>query len=121
MKDLENQKHLLQEQIAAEELREKCDIKFETIVKYFEVFVGNFDDEEVRRYALDIFVDKVYIYKDKMVITFHFTEDQWELSYEETLEMIESHECLMDFFNDPEVRKRIWKVGQLRIELGRAF
>lgn len=102
MKDLENQKHLLQEQIAAEELREKCDIKFETIVRYFEVFVGNFDDEEVRRYVLDIFVDKVYIYKDKMVITFHFTDDRRELSYEETLEMIESHEYLMDFVNDPE-------------------
>lgn len=102
MKDLENQKHLLEEQIAAEELREKYDIKLETIVKYFDAFVGDFDDEEVRRYVLDIFVDKVYIYKDKMVITFHYTEDRQELSYTETLEMIKGHGYLIDFVNDPE-------------------
>ena len=50
---------------------------------------------------LDIFVDKVYIYRDKMVVTFHFTDDRQELSYEETLEMIENHKYLMDFFNNP--------------------
>lgn len=104
MNDLENQKHLLKEQIEAEELREKCDIKLETIVKYFEGFVGNIDNEDVRRYVLDIFVDKVYIYTGKMVITFHFTDDRQELSYEETLEMIENHQYLMSFFNDPEKR-----------------
>ena len=102
MKDLENQKHLLKEQIAAEELRAQCDIKLETIVKYFERFVGNIDNEEVRRYVLDIFVDKVYIYKNRMVITFHFTDDRQELSYEETIEMIENRQYLMSFFNNPK-------------------
>lgn len=58
--------------------------------------------EEVRRCVLDIFVDRVYIYKDKMIITFHFTDDRWELSYAETLEMIENHEYLMDCVIDPE-------------------
>lgn len=102
MKDLENQKNLLKEQIAAEELREKCDIKLETIVRYFDSFVGNFNKEEVRRYVLDIFVDKVYVYKDKMVFTFHYTDDKRELSYAETLDMIENHKYLMDCVNDPE-------------------
>ena len=41
MSELENQKHLLEEQIEAEELREKYDIKLDDIVKYFESFVGN--------------------------------------------------------------------------------
>lgn len=102
MKDLENQKHLLEEQIASEELREKCDIKFGTILKFFDSFIGDFDDEKVRRYILDIFVDKVYVYKDKIIITFHYTDDRQELSYEETLKMIKNHEYLMDCVNDPE-------------------
>lgn len=102
MKDLEDQKRLLKEQIAVEEIREQCDIKLETIIKFFDSFVGNFDNEKVRRYILDIFVDKVYIYEDKMVITFHFTDDRQELSYEETLKMIENRKHLMDFFNTPE-------------------
>lgn len=102
MSELENQKHLLKEQIEAEELREKYDIKLDDIVKYFESFVGNLDDKRLREYVLDIFVDKIYVYKGKIVITFHFTDDKQELSYEDTLEMIENHRYLMDCVNDPE-------------------
>ena len=65
MKDLEHQKQLLQEQISAEEQREKYDIKLETIVKYFESFVGEMENDEVKKRVLDIFVDKIYIYKEK--------------------------------------------------------
>ena len=45
MTELESQKHLLKEQIEAEELREKHDIKLDDIVKFFESFVGNLDDK----------------------------------------------------------------------------
>lgn len=102
MSELEGQKHLLKEQIEAEELREKYDIKLEDIMKFFESFVGNLDNKQLREYVLDIFVDKIYVYEDKMVITFHFTDDKQELSYEDTLEMIENHKYLMDCVNDPE-------------------
>ena len=102
MTELESQKHLLKEQIEAEELREKYDIKLDDIVKFFESFVGNLDDKRLRNYVLDIFVDKIYVYRDKMVITFHFTDDKQELSYEDTLEMIENHKYLMECVNEPE-------------------
>ena len=102
MTELESQKHLLKEQIEAEELREKYDIKLDDIVKFFESFVGNLDNKKLREYVLDIFVDKIYVYKERMVITFHFTDDKQELSYEDTLEMIENHKYLMDCVNDPE-------------------
>ena len=102
MNELERQKHLLKEQIEAEELRERYDIKLDDIVKFFESFVGNLDNKQLREYVLDIFVDKIYVYRDKMVITFHFTDDKQELSYEDTLEMIENHKYLMDCVNDPE-------------------
>lgn len=102
MSELENQKHLLEEQIKAEELREKYDIKLNDIVKYFESFVGNLDDKRLREYVLDIFVDKIYAYKGKIVITFHFIDDKQELSFEDALEMIENHKYLMDCVNDPE-------------------
>lgn len=102
MTELESQKHLLKEQIEAEELREKYDIKLDDIVKFFESFVGNLDNKKLREYVLDIFVDKIYVYKERMVITFHFTDDKQELSYEDTLEMIENHRYLMDCVNDPE-------------------
>ncbi len=102
MSELESQQHLLKEQIEAEELREKYDIKLDDIVKFLESFVGNLDNKKLLEYVLDIFVDKIYIYKEKMVITFHFTDDKQELSYEDTLEMLENHRYLMDCVNDPE-------------------
>ena len=102
MNELEGQKRMLKEQIEAEELREKYDIKLDDIVKFFESFVGNLDNKKLREYVLDIFVDKIYVYKERMVITFHFTDDKQELSYEDTLEMIENHRYLMDCVNDPE-------------------
>ena len=102
MSELEGQKRMLKEQIEAEELREKYDIKLDDIVKFFESFVGNLDDKQLREYVLDIFVDKIYVYRDTMVITFHFTDDKQELSYEDILEMIENHKYLMDCVNDPE-------------------
>ena len=37
-----------------------------------------------------------------MAITFHFIDDRQELSYEETLEMIENHKYLMDCVNGPK-------------------
>lgn len=110
MKDLENQKQLLKEQISAEEQREKYDIKLETIVKYFESFVGDLKNEEVKKRVLDIFVDKIYIYKDKMIITLHFLDDKQELSYEDTIEMIDNHAYLMDCVNDPESHT-VWSKG----------
>lgn len=102
MSELEGQKRMLKEQIEAEELREKYDIKLDDIVKFFESFVGNLDNKKLRDHVLDIFVDKIYVYKEKMIITFHFTDDKQELSYEDTLEMIENHGYLMDCVNDPE-------------------
>ena len=38
--------------------------------------------------------------KTKLVIIFHFTDDRRELSYAETLEMIENHGYLTECFND---------------------
>jgi hypothetical protein len=37
-----------------------------------------------------------------MIITFHFLDDKQEMSYEDTIEMIDNHSYLMDCVNDPE-------------------
>ena len=47
MNELEGQKRMLKEQIEAEELREKYDIKLDDIVKFFESFVGRSEERRV--------------------------------------------------------------------------
>lgn len=67
----------------------------------FDGFDGNSDDEVARRYVLDIFDDKVYLYKDGLIITFRSIDDKQEF-FDEVLEMMEERECLADCVNDPE-------------------
>ena len=100
MLDLENQKQFLKEQIEAEELKEKYEIKLETIVRYFDSFYKDFDDVDIKQRVLDLFVDKILIYEDKLVITFHFLDDNKELSYKEMEETLENEAFIMSMMGD---------------------
>ncbi|MBQ8613833.1 MAG: zinc ribbon domain-containing protein, partial [Ruminiclostridium sp.] len=100
MLELENQKHFLEEQIETEELKEKYEIKFETIVRYFDSFYKDFDDVDIKQRVLDLFVDKILIYEDKLVITFHFLDDNKELSYKEMEETLENEAFIMSMMGD---------------------
>lgn len=107
MSELESQKALLLEKIDAEEMIEKYDIKLETIINYFESFVDDSEKDNIKAKLLDLFVDKIFIYDDKMIMTFHFIDDKRELSYSETMEMLENHSYLMECVNDPEAHMEL--------------
>ena len=100
MCDLENQKHFLEEQIETEELKEKYDIQLNTIVRYFDSFYKDFDDVDIKQRVLDLFVDKILIYEDKIVIAFHFLDDNQELSYKEMEETLENEAFIMSMMGD---------------------
>lgn len=105
MQELENQKHLVQEQIKSEELKKLYDIRLEDVVKYFDSFVGNLEDEKIRQTVLDIFVENIYVYSDKLVVSLFFTDDKRELPFEETKNIIENQKRIMDFMENSDVPK----------------
>lgn len=101
MNVLENQKSMLNDALLAEQNRKKCDLTMNTIVKFLSSLVGDINNPDTRRRLLDFFVDKIYVYPDKMVLTFYYTDDRRELPFEETLRLIDNRQKILDIMNSP--------------------
>lgn len=105
---------MLNDALLAEQNRKKCDLTLNTIIKFLSSLVGDVNNPDTRRKLLDFFVDKVYIYPDKMVLTFHYTDDRRELPFEETARLIENRQRLLDMMDTP----RPLPPGALEMMLG---
>ena len=53
---------------------------------------ADFDDEETRNCILEYFVDKIYVYNDRLVITFYYSEDKTEIALDTLTEITEDSE-----------------------------
>lgn len=61
-----------------------------SIKKYFDMYAhADFDDEETRNCILEYFVDKIYVYNDRLVITFYYSEDKTEIALDTLTEITE--------------------------------
>ena len=101
MNVLENQKSMLNDALLAEQNRKKCDLTLNTIVKFLSSLVGDINNPDTRHRLLDFFVDKIYVYPDKMVLTFYYTDDRRELPFEETVRLIDNRQKILDIMNSP--------------------
>ena len=101
MNVLENQKSMLSDALLAEQNRKKCDLTLNDIVRFLDSLIGDTNDPDTRRKLLDFLVDKIYIYSDKMVMTFYYTDDRRELPFEDTIEFTENRQRLMDMIDNP--------------------
>lgn len=101
MNVLENQKSMLNDALLAEQNRKKCDLTLNTIVKFLSSLVGDINNPDTRRRLLEFFIDKIYVYPDKMVLTFYYTDDRRELPFEETVRLIDNRKKILDIMNSP--------------------
>ena len=101
MNVLENQKSMLNDALLAEQNRKKCDLTLNTIVKFLSSLVGDINNPDTRHRLLDFLVDKIYVYPDKMVLTFYYTDDRRELPFEETIRLIDNRKKILDMMNSP--------------------
>jgi len=101
MNVLENQKSMLNDALLAEQNRKKCDLTLNTIVKFLSSLVGDINNPDTRRRLLEFFIDKIYVYPDKMVLTFYYTDDRRELPFEETVRLIDNRKKIVDMMNSP--------------------
>ncbi|MBD5132922.1 MAG: hypothetical protein HDT38_00385 [Clostridiales bacterium] len=101
MNVLENQKSMLSDALLAEQNRKKCDLTLNDIVRFLDSLIGDTNDPDTRRKLLDFLVDKIYIYPDKMVLTFYYSDNWRELPFEDTVEFIENRQRLIDMIDNP--------------------
>ncbi len=101
MNVLENQKSMLNDALLAEQNRKKYDLRLNDIVKYLDSLVGDINNPDTRRRLLEFFIDKIYVYPDKMVLMFYYSDDRRELPFAETERFIDNRQRLLDMMNSP--------------------
>ena len=91
---------MLSDALLAEQNRKKYALKQEDILRYLDSFVGDINNPDTRRHLLDSFIDKIYVFPDKLVITFHYTDDRRELPFEEMKRLIENSRTIESMLGD---------------------
>lgn len=99
MNELESQKSMLTDALLAEQNRRKCNLQLSDIIRFLDGFIGNIDDPDTRRRLLDVFVDKIYVYPEKLALTLHYSDDRRELPFEETARIIDNRQDILSMLN----------------------
>ena len=87
MKELETQKSFLKDELALEQNKSECELTESQILKFLDTVV-NMKDLSNRRRLLDEFIDKIYVYDDRVVINCFYTDDKREIRFDDYKEHI---------------------------------
>ncbi|MBR2522807.1 MAG: recombinase zinc beta ribbon domain-containing protein, partial [Clostridiales bacterium] len=91
LKELETQKTNLNDAIASEKAKLAITEDDYSISKYYMFYKNaDFKDEQTRDAVLEYFIDKIYLYNDKIVITCYYSDDKREVRLDELNEFIDS-------------------------------
>ena len=88
---VENKKTGIEEAIETEKLKQALVEDENSIKKYFEMYAkADFDDEDTRNQVLEYFVDKIYVYNDRLVITWYYSDDKTSIDLDALTEITET-------------------------------
>jgi len=92
--ELEEQKKSLTETIDKEEIKQNILQDDYSIKHYFELYSKtNFEDSEVRDAVFEYFIDKIYVYDDKLLITLWYSDDKHEVPFCDISTTMTEFEC----------------------------
>lgn len=92
--ELESQKTAFNEAIEAEKIKQSIVDDEYSIQKYFDMYSNaDFDDDETRNNIFEYFIDKIYVYNDRIVITWFYSDDKTEISLDKLTEITDDTEC----------------------------
>ena len=100
MNVLENQKSMLSDALLAEQNRKKYDLKPETVLRFLEAYVGDINNPQTCQKLLDFLVDKIYAFPDKLVMTFYFSDDKRELSFDDMKKLFSNQQRISEILQD---------------------
>ena len=102
MQELEANKRLLNDELAVERNRQKYALKKEHVIRYLECFIGNLEEPSLRDKVLAYLIENVYIYKDKIIVNFYYSDDNREISLEEFNKYLDNLNDIMEKINGAE-------------------
>jgi len=84
LQELERRKKALTDAIETEKAKKELSEDEHSIKAYFGRFLyANLDDHEVRDMVLEYFVDKIYLYDDKVILTCRYSDADYEVDWED--------------------------------------
>lgn len=90
---VENKKTGIEEAIETEKMKQALVEDENSIKKYFEMYAkADYDDEDTRNQMLEYFVDKIYVYNDRLVITWYYSDDKTSINLDALTEITETSE-----------------------------
>ncbi len=100
MFEREEEKKALLEAIKVEEMKQRMTQTEHSIKEYIKKFQkSDLENAEIRDSILDYFIDKIYIYDDKIILTGNYTDDEdIEVTFEEWQEVMETGGRGFDLF-----------------------
>jgi len=82
--ELESQKKALSEAIETERVKRELMQDEHSIQSYFDKYLHeDFSNPETRDMILEYFIDKIYLYDDRLMITGWYSDDNREITWEE--------------------------------------
>ncbi|MCQ2507883.1 MAG: hypothetical protein MJ097_03735, partial [Dorea sp.] len=88
--EMEERQKAIMEAIETEKIKKSLADNTSSIQKYFDMYMhADFDDDETRNTLLEYFVDKIYVYDDKLVITWFYSDDHAEIDLDALTECTE--------------------------------
>ncbi len=99
MLNLEETKKSLEEELVREQERKKYILQFDTVLRFLDSFAR---DNIGKHLIFDIFIDKIFVFNDKIAVTFHYNDDRREMPISDILEMIDNNRRLMSFVRGHE-------------------
>jgi len=89
--ELEAQKNALGEAIETEQVKKNLMQDEHSIQSYFDEYLhADFSNPETRDYILEYFIDKIYVYDDRLVITGKYYEGEHTITWDELRDMEEA-------------------------------
>lgn len=96
LKELEASKKALRSSIRAEKIKRELTKDEHSIKSYFDQYChADLNNPEVRDMILEYFVDKIYLYENRLVITGNYLES--EIEYDLKWEELKDSEIEMEF------------------------
>lgn len=95
MLELQEQKRLLQDELELEQNRKKYELKPEHVIKFLDSFIDDFKDNATRREVLYYLIEKIYVYDDKLIVDFYYSDDRREINFDEYKKYVENLDKLM--------------------------
>ena len=76
MSELEKQKKLLKDELDAEQSKKEAMITPKQIITYMNTFKDKINDDKMRDWIVDTLIDAIYLFDDKLIVSFFFTKDR---------------------------------------------